>query len=64
MHPEIKEAIKIIIFELLITKLLLNANSVMKIDMVNPMPPRKPTAESLLQLIPLGKLVSLSLIAR
>ena len=35
----------------------------MKIDMVNPMPPRNPTAASLLQLISLGRLVSLSLIA-
>ena len=40
--PAINEAIRIAIFELLTTLSLANARSVMKIDMVKPIPPKNP----------------------
>jgi len=62
--PERNDAINIINLELLIIWLSSKANNVIKIDIVNPIPPRKPDPNNWFQLISLGNLVSFSFIDR
>jgi hypothetical protein len=54
--PANRDEIKIMSFELSIVLESLNANKVTKIDMVNPIPPRKETDISCFQFDPLGSL--------
>lgn len=54
--PADRDEIKIISFELSIVLESLKANKVTKIDMVNPIPPRKETEMSCFQFDPLGSL--------
>ena len=54
--PAARDEIKIISFELSIVLESLKANKVTKIDMVNPIPPRKETDINCFQFDPLGSL--------
>ena len=55
-NPAVSDEIKIISLELSIVLVSLKANKVTKIDMVNPIPPRKETEISCFQFYPLGSL--------
>ena len=54
--PATNEESKIINLALLITASLSKANKVIKIDIVNPIPPKKPTPKTDFQFISLGNL--------
>jgi hypothetical protein len=53
-----KEAIKMAIFELTISASLSNAKSVMKMDMVKPIPPNIPAPKMFFHCNPFGKMQS------